>query len=113
MGTHYLKENDTRPVLQVALKNPDETAYDLTGASSMKLFIRLSDGTELSARTMVAVGDDTDGVVRYTWVAGDWDDLIVGEHEIEYEVIDSSGGRSTFPNAGYDTLLIVSDIGDG
>lgn len=118
MGTFYLKKGDTRPVLEVALKNPDLSAFDLTGAT-IKLLIRLNDGTELS-RNMVIFGDDVDGVVRYTWLSTDWDEgnLIVGptppylatdiDHLMEYEVVNGTL-RLTFPNNGYDILRIFED----
>ena len=76
-------------------------------------------------------------LVRYTWIATDWDPvsgggavggLVVGptlplapgvrEHLMEYEVIGGTS-RLTFPNGGtslgeaYDTLRIWADIGQG
>ncbi len=119
MGVFYLKKDDTRPVLEVALKNADESAHDLTGAS-VKLLIKLNNGVFLS-RTMVVAGSPTDGVVQYSWLATDWDEgnLIVGptppftpksvDHIMEYEV---TNGVSilTFPNNGYDILRIFDDL---
>lgn len=136
MGVFSLKFRDTRPILEVALKNPDKTPHDLDGSTSWKLHIRLSGGGVLT-RTMVKQGADTDGLLRYSWIATDWDavsaggtvgGLVVGptiplapgqvEHRMEYEVI-SGTSRLTFPNGGkniseaYDTLRIFDDIGNG
>ena len=47
MATFYIKTNDTRPVLEVALKNPDGSAYDLTGSTAWKLYIVLSGGAKM------------------------------------------------------------------
>lgn len=129
MGIFYLKELDTRPVLEVALKNPDGSAHDLTGASGWELHIRLSTGVRLS-RDMVVYGAATDGVLRYTWLASDWAALAdlnlnadgaytlgglrIGGHEMEYEVVNATS-RLTFPNDGNnnDVLRITDDIGQG
>lgn len=142
MGTFYLKKRDTRPIMDVTLKNPDGTIYDLTGNTATKLHILLSDGTRL-VRTMVVQGAPTLGTLRYTWVTTDWDvasapdtdgsftigglvasptrPLAVGvkEHRMEYEVIGPSSVRATFPNGGpspqddYDILRIAADVGQG
>ena len=107
-----LKYRDTRPILEVALKNPDGSAYDLTGATITKLHIKRSDGTAV-AKDMVVFGAATNGVLRYTWLSTDWSsDLIVGQHQMEYEVVNGTA-RTTFPNDGYDLLKILTDIGQG
>jgi hypothetical protein len=122
-GIFNLKYRDTLPALSVNLKNPDGTAYNLTGVGSVTLHVLLSDGTALE-RAMV-VSDAANGVAQYAWLATDWDtgNLVVGptvptapgvfEHRMEYEVIDGSGDRLTFPNDGHDILRIVTDIGQG
>lgn len=124
---HWLKYGDTLPILQKVLLNPDGTPYDLTGATALKLHIRLTDDT-LVTRDLVAEGPLTAGVVRYAWVAADWDPLnvdgflIVGpslppvkgtfEHRMEYEVI-KGAARLTFPNNGHDILRVWDDLGQG
>ena len=121
--TFYLKYRDLKPDLVVNLKNPDGTAFSLSGSTGWKLHVWLSDGTKLSARDMAKVGDDADGQLKYVWKAADWVDALVpsptlpfavGEvdHRMEYEVIYSSF-RYTFPNDGYHTLRILADIGEG
>jgi hypothetical protein len=138
MGTFHLKYRDTRPILEVVLYNPDDTVHDLTGSTSWKLHIDISLGTSYDpielTRDMVIFGAPTNGTLRYTWVSGDWaagtptggpytaGGLVVGpsiplgprniEHRMEFEVIDGTS-RLTFPNSAYDTLQIISDIGQG
>lgn len=142
MEIFYLKYRDTYPILQVILKNPDGSVHDLTGATGFKLHISLSSGVRL-VRSMVKIGLDTDGTLKYEWIASDWaaasvpdvdgaytiGGLTTGpslplspgtrEHRMEYEVIGPSTGRLTFPNGGanaeesYHTLRIWSDIGQG
>jgi hypothetical protein len=132
MGVFLLKYRDTLPALQVVLKNPDGTVHNLTGSTAWKLHVWLNDGTKLT-RGMTKIGADIDGTLRYTWAATDWDagtggppftagGLILGpdlplapgirEHWMEYEVIGGTS-RLTFPNGGYDTLRVYTDIGQG
>ncbi len=124
MGVFYLKYRDVNPVLEVTLKDPDNTVHDLTNSTGWKLHIWLSGGTKLT-RTMAIFGAATNGVLRYTWIATDWDagNLVVSpalplaigvnEHRMEYEVVGPAPARLTFPNSGYDILRIVTDVGQG
>lgn len=128
MGTDfYLKKRDTLPALTVTLLNPDGTVFDLTGSTGWKLHVLLADGTVRLVRTMVKVGLDTAGTLRYSWIEGDWGTgstpdadgsltvggLVAGFHRMEYEVLGPLSARLTFPNNGYHRLLVVSDIGQG
>jgi len=74
------------------------------------------------------VGDSYPYQLLYPWVPEDWDEvgangltgglilspdpLLIGEvgHRMEYEVTAPSGRVLTFPNHGFDTLLIGPDI---
>jgi hypothetical protein len=122
MGIFYLKYRDTAPVLRTTLKNPDGTVRDLTGASGLKLHIKLNTGTVLT-RDLSILGAPGNGEVTYAWQASDWTDgLIVSpvpplkptdvEHTMEYEAVTPSG-RMTHPNNGYDVLRILPDYGQG
>ena len=121
MATFSIKAGDTRPILEVVLRNPDGTVHDLTGATVFKLMVRLSPTTSF-IRDMVKQGLDTAGTLRYTWVTADWDTGNVNgflpeppatyplsEYPMEYEV---SAGTSklTFPNNSFDTLRILGDV---
>ena len=112
MATFYLKWGDTT-TLEVALKDPDTTAHDLTG-DTLYLHVLLNDGTTIT-RTM-SVTDAAGGVAEYKWVAADYttadDKLAVGTHSMEYEAVQGTD-RQTFPNDGHDTLEVAEDIADG
>jgi hypothetical protein len=116
MAVFSMKAHDTRPILEIALKNPDGTAHDLTGSTAWKLHIRTS--TAVVTRDLVKQGLDTAGVLRYTWISTDWDpgnlptpanpyDKL--ELDMEYEVIGGTS-RMTFPNDSYDKLQIIGDL---
>jgi hypothetical protein len=113
MAVFHLKYRDTRPILEVALLDPDGAAHDLTGATSIKLHIRLRSGTTIT-RTLTPDADPTKGITRYTWLATDWDagNLAIGTHSMEYEVV-AGASRLTWPNDGLDELRIVEDLGQG
>lgn len=127
MGTFHLRARDTRPILEVGLLNPDGTPHDLTGSTAWKLHIKLPSGTVLT-RDMTKQGPDTDGVLRYIWVATDWEPVNPADPKLpvpqsayhtvelpmEYEVIAGSTTRMTFPNGdGHDKLQIRGEIGQG
>lgn len=118
MATFSIKRGDTRPILEVSLKNPDGTAHDLTGSTTWKLHVKVNPGVTLT-RDMVKQGLDTAGVLRYTFVTADWaggaNNLpstgpAVEQLEMEYEV---TAGTSvmTFPNDSYDVLQVLGDLG--
>jgi hypothetical protein len=110
--------------------------HNLTGSTGWKLYIWLADGTTKLSRVMVPDANLLLGILRYTWIATDWGaasspdgngaftvgGLVVGpalplalgtrEHRMEYEVV-ASTARLTFPNGGYDSLRIITDIGQG
>lgn len=115
MSTFKLKGRDTRPTMEVFLLDPDGTAHDLTGSSSWKLHVKI--GGAVFSRDMTPDGDLTSGILRYTWLATDWTTgtpvLVPGTHRMEYEVIGSSGARLTWPNEGYDSLVVTADLGQG
>lgn len=114
MGTYYLKARDTLPTLEVVLLKPDLTPYDPSGGV-VTMHVRLSNGSVLS-RTMT-IHNGPLGIVRYGWLATDWSavaptvNVVAGSHRMEYEVVGPGAARLTFPNDGYDTLQVSSDIG--
>jgi len=119
MGIFYMKYRDVLPVLEVTLLKPDDTVYDLTGAVSVTMHIRLTDGATTVTRAMV-IYNRPGGVVRYSWTAADWTEITVGptipltpgvvEHRMEFEVLGPGAARLTFPNSGYDTLRVLTDF---
>lgn len=117
MAIFTLKRGDTRPILEVALKNPDGSAHDLTGSTAWKLHIYVT-STNVVTRDLVKQGPDANGVLRYVWVDADWGSAVdqipstgseIREYRMEYEVFGGSS-RMTFPNSSFDTLRIRKDL---
>jgi hypothetical protein len=127
MGSTYtIKYRDVGGILEVSLKDPLLVAFDLTPYSVYNLHIWLSDGTTKLTRSMTLFGPATNGVLRYSWVATDWDagQLVISptipllpnqrEPRMEYEVRNAGSTlRRTFPTADWDTLRVIEDIAQG
>jgi hypothetical protein len=115
VGTFYLKRGDTRPVLEVQLKNPDGSVHDLTGSTAWRLHVYVAQ-TVVFTREMTKQGADTLGTLRYAWQPADWAELPTPAPAdriglaMEFEVEGGSGHRLTFPNGGFDTLQILGDV---
>ena len=118
MAVFPLKQNDTLAILDVELLDPpDENGvqgiHDLTGAIQAWLHIKLADGSGTVTRAMTSSFDAT-GIVSYAWAPTDWTGtprIVVGVHDMEYEILGPSGARHTFPNASYDKLSVIPDLG--
>ena len=101
-----VKQNDTSPAIQAALKTPNKQPVNLIGAS---IIFNMKDetGRVLVSNTALVV-DDEAGIVRYDWTTGDtaFDGLCFGEFQVTYE--DES--IETFPNDGYIKIKITPEI---
>jgi hypothetical protein len=105
--TFYIKQNDTVPSLRADLKNGDDEAIDLTGAS-VKFIMRAIGSTTVTTNASASIVDDEGGTVQYNWQAEDTD--TVGSYQAEFEVTYAGGTIETFPNDGYIRIEILDDI---
>ena len=118
INTFHLKYRDTRPVLRVRLRNPDGSAHDLMGALAVTLHIKLAGTSTVISRDMT-IDTPSEGFVSYEWLLTDWEPtgdplpaaLVLGVHDMEYEVTANNDARGTFPNATHDRLSIIGDLG--
>lgn len=106
MGKFYIKRNDTASSFQVTLLDANGDAVDLTGATVK--FI-MSKGTTVKVSHSAIIVNATSGQVRYDWETGDTDEG--GFYRAEWEVTDSQNRIQTFPNPGYDEVVITQDLG--
>lgn len=104
----YIKQNDTVPSLRADLKDGDNAAIDLTGAS-VKFIMRAIGGTTAVINASASIVSEAGGTVQYNWQSGDTD--TVGSYQAEFEVTYSGGTVETFPNDGYIRIEILDDLG--
>lgn len=107
MGTLTLKKDDLEPKYIATLRNADGSPVDLTNATSVSLVVKQQGG----AKYFKASGtfeDRINGVVSYTWASGNTD--TIGTFQMEWEIIWPTNRPETFPNSGYDTLVVGASL---
>lgn len=106
--TFYIKQNDTAPSIRANLKDGENVAIDLTGAT-VRFHMRTIGG--LTSKVDAAgtiINPTTGGVVQYDWIASDTD--TVDSYQAEFEVTYDNGSVETFPNDSYIRVEISDDI---
>jgi len=104
--TFNLKKNDTEPTIQAMLMTDDGSPVDLSVAS-VRFHMRNSSGTVVIDEPATIINGSA-GIVQYDWTATETETS--GLFEAEFEVTYSSGGIETFPNVGYEEIVITDDI---
>jgi hypothetical protein len=102
-----IKQNDTSPSLRATLKDGNNSAVDLTGASIRFHMVSL-DGTAVVDSAATVISPASSGVVQYNWVAGDTQ--TAGAYNAEFEVAFSNGKIETFPNDSYISVSIRAEL---
>jgi hypothetical protein len=106
--TFFIKQNDTSPTLDVALRDDRGRAVDITGATVVfHMRNSLDDSTKVSSGSVTSLSD-AQGEVRYAWAAIDTD--TAGNFEAEFQVTFSGGTIETFPNDDYINVIITDDV---
>ena len=101
----YMKVGDTKPDLQVSLKDGDGNGVDVTGAT-VKFSMLLEGGTTLTINEgTVTLVTPASGIVKYQWTAPDV--ALAGTFLGEFEVTYSGGGIETFANSKANQLYII------
>lgn len=103
------KQNDTAPAYTVQLTDEDSAPVALTLASSVKMLMRMVGTTTAKINAAASILYAATGIIAYPWSASDLN--TVGEFEAEVEVTWVDGTVETFPNDGFNTILVVDDIG--
>ena len=103
----YIREGDTKDDLQVTLRDANDAAVDVTGATIVFSMwgardrrIKVKDGS----LTLVTPAS---GVVKYPWATDGTETNESGEFEGEFEVAYAAGaGIQTFPNNRANVLRV-------
>lgn len=111
-----IKTGDSAPRINATLQNSGGTAVDIQGATVVFKAAPISGGTTIVAGTVtidqVTDGSDgTLGMVHYNWTSTDTRTAGAGLFLGEFEtVFAGGGGTETFPNSGFISILITSDL---
>lgn len=109
-----LKQHDLRPVVQGTLYDPPvppSTTYLATDLTSCTVRLLWRHTTLLNVKfsaSATIVGSPSNGVVQYQWVSGDTD--VVGDYNVEWEVINAGGKPRTYPTKDYLLMRIVANL---
>jgi len=102
-----IKTNDTAPKLSVTLTDALGNAIGLAGCSA-RFHMKAYGASSLKVDAVATVEDDINGIVEYSWQAGDTN--TAGTYYGEIEVTYGDATVETFPNNGYFTIIIKEDL---
>ena len=110
-ATFFIKQNDTAPDIQAALKDSNGRVKSMVNAAAVRFHMKDENGNMLVENGEGTVINPAKGIVAYIWQPGDT--AIVGTHSAEFEIEYSStagGGIETFPNTGYIKVIIKDEL---
>ena len=94
--------NDIGTIFEIAITDCDGAPIDITSAQTLKIMFEKPDCTVVT-KTATMYGPGTDGIVRYTIISGDLNQ--VGDWRVQAEVAftvnkytSTSTGFTVFPN---------------
>ena len=106
--TFYIKQNDTRPELDVFLRDDKDRTINVTGATVKFNMRNASDNiVKVNAGSVTPVSS-TSGRVKYSFNSADTD--TAGNFDGEFQVTFVGGQVETFPNDGYIKVIITDDV---
>lgn len=100
MALAQVHKNDIGTIFRATVKDQDDTAVDISGASSKQILFRKYDGTTLTKSASFTTSG-TDGKIQWTAIAGDLD--TVGDMTWQVKVVLSSG-------TWYSSLLVFKVV---
>ena len=106
--TFYIKQNDTRPELDVFLRDDKDRTINVTGATVKFNMRNASDNTVKVNLGSVTTVSSTAGRVKYSFSSAETDTS--GNFDGEFQVTFVGGQVETFPNDGYIKVIITDDV---
>ena len=107
-ATFYIKQNDTRPDLDVFLRDDKDRTINVTGATVKFNMRNASDNIVKVNAGSVTTVSSTSGRVKYSFSTADTD--TAGNFDGEFQVTFVGGQVETFPNDGYIKVIITDDV---
>lgn len=103
----YISTGDSDPELQATLKDADDAAVDVTGATITFSMRRIGKrGTPLVNRESVTIVTAASGIVKYSWPTDGTDTPAQGDYDAEFRVTHSGGRIETFPNSKQNRMIV-------
>ncbi len=102
-----IKTNDTSPKLSVTLTDALGNPIGLAGCTA-RFHMKAFGASSLKIDAVADIEDVVNGIVEYSWQAGDTD--TAGTYYGEIEVTYGDATVETFPNNGYFTIIIKEDL---
>jgi|TARA_R110000796_G_scaffold59408_5_gene137089 hypothetical protein len=107
-ASFYIKQNDTAPSIEVALKDSNGRVKSMANASLVKFHMKLDDGIVAIDGGTGTIVNATKGIVAYEWASGDTSNT--GIHSAEFQIEYNNGQIETFPNTGYIKVIIKDEL---
>ena len=107
-----IKRHATRPYVELIVKQKDGTAFDFTGATSVKFSMKNEEGTLVidSAAAEFKDADPTLGRLQYKWASADT--AVEGEFCAEFDVLYPASNNMALPIDGDIRVKIYEDVND-
>ena len=106
--TFYIKQNDTRPELDIFLRDDKDRTINITGASVKFSMRNASTNVVKVSLGSVTTVNSTSGRVKYSFSSADTD--TAGNFDGEFQVTFVGGQVETFPNDGYIKVIVTDDV---
>lgn len=107
-ASFYIKQNDTAPSIEVALKNSNGRVKSMENAASVKFHMNDENNNPLVENGTGTIINAAKGIVAYEWQTGDTSS--VGVHSAEFQIEYTNGQIETFPNTGYIKVIIKDEL---
>lgn len=107
-ASFYIKQNDTAPSIEAALKDSNGRVKSMANASTVVFHMSDENGNILVENGLGTIVNAAKGVVAYEWQAGDTSNT--GIHSAEFQIEYTNGQIETFPNTGYIKVIIKDEL---
>lgn len=111
MADRTIKRGDTGPPLNATLTDANG-AINLTTATEVKILFSSIDADPVDTFSGVCVIVDAAlGKVRYIWRTDGTDTNVAANYHVEFEITWGDGTKWTVPNAAYNSVEVMADLG--
>lgn len=107
-ASFYIKQNDTAPSIEAALKNSNGRVKSMANTSTVKFHMNDENGNALVSNGTGTIINAAKGIVAYEWQSGDTANT--GVHSAEFQIEYNNGQIETFPNTGYIKVIIKDEL---